>query len=163
MGGLKRHERLAQGQVLRDIEDTTSAMAPSINADAQSLGQSGGVSGGLDRRAPRPVHTEMWPTRCHSGVAGDDELARAAGDVVVLYTSRVPVAKRRAGTRHRLGAIGDSRPPPSERTVDLQVAASAAVRPRGTISPSLDRDDVAGNQMPGGESPPAGRTAITWP
>jgi hypothetical protein len=82
----------------------------------------------------------------------DNELARAAGDVGVHVNHFGPVAERRAGARHGLGALGDGQALSGQRgLVDLQRGRLQQPPVRGHDIARLDRDDVAGNQLPGGD------------
>jgi hypothetical protein len=83
---------------------------------------------------------------------GDDELARAAGDVGVHVHHVGPVAERRAGARYRLGALGGGHALPGQRgLVDLQRGRRQQPPVRGHDIARLNRDDVPGNQLAGGD------------
>ena len=80
------------------------------------------------------------------------ELARAAGDVGVHVHHVGPVAERRVGARHRLGALGDGQALPGQRgLVDLQRGRLQQPPVRGHDIARLDCGDVAGDQLPGGD------------
>jgi len=85
---------------------------------------------------------------------GDHELAGTAGDIGVHVDHVGPVPQRRAGTRHGLRALGDGQALAGQRGLgDLQ-RRRAQQPPVGRHDVSrLDRDDVAGNELFGGDLP----------
>jgi len=87
----------------------------------------------------------------HPG-GGDHELARAAGDVGVHVRHVGTVTEGRAGARHRLGAFGGGQALPGQRgLVGLQRGRLEQPPVRGHDIAGLDRDDVPGDQLPGGD------------
>jgi hypothetical protein len=78
--------------------------------------------------------------------------ACAPGDVGIHVHHVGPVAQRRAGARHRICALGGGQALPGQRgLVDLQRRRLQQPPVRGHDIARLDRDDVAGNQLPGGD------------
>jgi hypothetical protein len=141
-------ERLAPGQVQRHRRNQREAR------DHQDLPrQPVQLAGerGLGRLLFGQQPGDLADLGRHPG-RGDHELARATGDVGIHVHHVGAVAERRVGARHGLGALGDGQALPRQRgLVDLQRGRRHQPPVRGYDIARLDRDDVAGNQLPGRE------------
>jgi hypothetical protein len=85
-------------------------------------------------------------------VAVTTKVARAASHVGVHVHHVGAVAERSVGARHGLTALGDGQALPGQRgLVDLQRGRRQQPPVRGHDIARLHRDDVAGDQLPGGK------------
>ena len=82
----------------------------------------------------------------------DHELARTARDFGVHVHHAGPVAEGRVGVRHGAGGLGDGQALPGQRGLgDLQPGRSQQPPVRRHDVARLDRDDIAGHQLLGGD------------